>query len=186
MSQYLLLYKTKNYSLMKTIFISAFLATFLAISSQAQVVRASLLTGVGINAGSNSAGVTWHILDVSYAPKPNFDGGMYFDIGAGGSASTDGSGSLKAGAMYGVQGKYYFLTNTFKPFVGLQMGLQSGGSASTDVDGFIEEVDAKTKFQVTPQAGFRVGPLNIWTSYRTGWGLGFHGGLVWGFGNFKR
>lgn len=157
----------------------------LSFGSQAQVVRASLLTGVGLRASSSSANVTWHILDLSYAPKPNFDAGIYFDLGAGGSGSADGSGSVKAGAMYGVQGKYYFLTNTFKPFVGLQAGLQTGGGLNVDMNSNVQDVEAGTKLQVTPQAGFRVGPLNVWTSYRSGWGLGFHGGLVWGFGNFK-
>lgn len=170
---------------MKTKFLVVAMMLFFGFSSQAQVVRASLFTGLGVRPGSESAGVTWHLLDVSYAPKPSFDAGMYFDLGVGGGADNGGSASASAGFSYGFQGKYYLLTNTFKPFVGLQAGLQTGGSFAVSGDGDLDELEAGTKFQVTPQAGFRVGPLNVWTSYRTGVGLSFHGGLIWGFGSFK-
>lgn len=165
------------------LFVLAFVATF---SANAQVVRASLFTGVGVGGSSTSGNFSWHLLELAYAPSPKYDAGIYADLGFGAKSDNETSASVSGGLSYGVQGKYYFLTNAFKPFVGLQAGLLTGGNATVDVDGNVsDETSAGTKFQVTPQAGFRVGPLNIWAAYRTNMGFSVNGGLVWGFGKFK-
>lgn len=174
---------------MKKITLLFAFALVTTLSANAQVVRASLLTGIGVGGKSNgttgSGNFTWHLFDLSYAPSPKFDAGVYLDMGVGGSSNEE-SADVKAGLSYGLQGKYYFLTNAFKPFIGVQAGLNSGASGTVDANGNVSnESEIGTKFQVTPQAGFRVGPLNLWAAYRTGLGFSVNGGLVWGFGNFK-
>ncbi len=166
------------------VILCAFMAVF---SADAQVVRVGILTGVGagVGASNSKANMALHILDAAYAPAPNYDFGAYIDLGVKGSNIDDNSVDAAGGLAYGLQGKYYFLTEKFKPFVGLQAGLQTGGKASVDVDGNLsDESKIGTSFQVTPQVGFRVGPLNVWGAYRTGMGLSGNVGLVWGFGSF--
>jgi hypothetical protein len=166
---------------MKNSFTLFIIMIICSLSVSAQVVRVGIL-GIGAGGGANGARLALHLADVSYAPKPKFDAGIYLGMGVGGSGD-ETSASVEGGVRYGVQGKYYFMTKKFKPFAGLQVGLNSGVSASVDDTGNTSNEEAGTKFQVTPQLGFRVGPLNIWASYQSGFMV--NGGLVFGFGKFK-
>lgn len=157
----------------KNITLSAFLL-FCSMSISAQVIRVGLL-GIGIGAGNNSGRLGFHLLEASYAPIPKIDYGSYLGLAVSLSES-----KFSTGVRYGLQGKYYFMTEKFRPFVGVQAGLISGLFVDSD-----SEIQAKkgSKFQVVPQAGFRVGPLNIWASYQNGF-VG-NGGFVFGFGEFR-
>ncbi len=157
----------------KGLTLAVFMVT-LSMSVSAQVVRVGL-AGIGIGGGQKSARFAAHIVEASYAPQPRIDFGGYFGVALG--ASTD---KASAAVRYGVQSKVYLMTEKFKPFVGLQAGLNSGGFVDVNTE---EMATANTKFQVTPQLGFRVGPLNIWASYQSGFMV--NGGLVFGFGKFK-
>ncbi|MCP9755215.1 hypothetical protein EGI26_08625 [Lacihabitans sp. CCS-44] len=163
----------KYYKMRRTLTLAVFMFT-LSFSVHAQVVRVGLV-GVGVGGGQNSGRFALHLLEASYAPQPRIDFGGYFGAALG--ASTD---KASAGVRYGVQSKFYLMTEKFKPFVGLQAGLNSGGFVDVNTE---EVATAGTKFQVTPQVGFRVGPLNIWASYQNGFMV--NGGLVFGFGKFE-
>ena len=146
-----------------------------SIGASAQVVRVGIL-GAGLGGGQNSGRLAVHIFEAAYAPNPRIDFGGYLGAAVGGNSE-----SASAGIRYGVQSKFYLMTEKFKPFVGLQLGLNT--RAKVDVNS--EEIaEAGTKFQITPQAGIRVGPLNIWASYQNGFMV--NGGLVFGFGKFDR
>lgn len=146
-----------------------------SMTISAQVVRVGLL-GIGVGAGNNSGRLGFHILEASYAPLPKIDYGGYLGIGVSISDS-----KFSTGFRYGLQGKYYFMTEKFRPFVGVQAGLISGLFVDSDSE---TQVKKGSKFQVVPQAGFRVGPLNIWASYQNGF-VG-NGGFVFGFGDFDK
>jgi hypothetical protein len=146
---------------------------FSTLSIKAQVVRVGLM-GVGAGTGQ----LQLHALDVSYAPQAKFDVGAYFGLGIGGSET-----EASAGTRFGLQSKYYFLTGKFKPFAGVQLGLNTGASIEVNnAAPTTESVKAGTKFQAVPQLGFRLGPINLWASYQNG--VMFNGGLVFGFGGF--
>jgi hypothetical protein len=150
------------------------LISLCSMSISAQVYRVGV-AGVGAGGGKNSGRIALHIVEASYAPNPNMDFGAYLGTAIGSKGTT---GSI--GTRYGVQSKYYFLTEKFKPFVGVQLGFNS----RVKVEGAAaENLSAGTKLQFVPQAGFRYGPLNVWASYQNS-GLMINGGLVFGFGNF--
>jgi len=157
----------KGFTLLGLIFICS-------LSISAQVVRVGIV-GIGLGGGDNSGRLALHLIEASFAPRPNFDFGAYYGAQLAGNDT-----GASAGIRYGIQGKYYLLTDKFKPFVGVQAGLNNGLSIDLDTEAIGE---AGTKFQITPQAGFRFGPLNIWASYQSG--FMFNGGLVFGFGKFK-
>jgi hypothetical protein len=110
--------------------------------------------------------------------------GGYFGITAGASSDDGVTGTAEAGARYGLQGKYYFREEGIKPYAGLQLGLLSGGSIDIDTNTTTGVTDgsAKTKFDIAPMVGFRVGPLNINAAYQKG--VRFNVGLLFGFGSF--
>jgi hypothetical protein len=149
------------------------LISLCSMSISAQVYRVGVM-GVGAGGGKNSGRVALHVVEASYAPNPNMDFGAYLGSAVGG-----GKKSATLGTRFGVQSKYYFLTEKFKPFVGVQLGFHN----RTKVQAETENVSAGTKLQFVPQAGFRYGPLNVWASYQNS-GLMINGGLVFGFGNF--
>jgi hypothetical protein len=138
-----------------------------------QVTRIGVL-GFGFGAGA----ATLHIIEASYAPKPSYDLGVYANAGFGGD---ENNGSLGTGL--GLQGKYYFLTGKFKPFVGAQTGIRVGFKTNTDSNGNVKD-DGGLFFQAVPQAGFRIGPLNMWASYADN-NIQGNLGFVFGFGKFK-
>lgn len=160
---------------MKKTFILLILELFSSISTSAQVVRVGIF-GIGLGGSDDKGTACVHLVEASYASIPNADYGGYF-VKAG---SWSESKELHV-VRYGLQGKYYFMIEKFKPFIGLQAGLMSGSFYFiTDSD---YRVKKGTKLQVVPQAGFRVGPLNIWVSYQSVFMV--NGGLVFGFGKFK-
>lgn len=158
---------------MKKTFTLFALIVFCSMSISAQVVRVGLL-GVGVGGGQNSGRLAVYIFEAAYAPNPRIDFGGYLGAAVGGDTE-----SASAGIRYGAQTKFYLMTEKFKPFVGLQLGLNTRAKVDVNTE---EIADAGTKFQVTPQAGFRLGPLNIWTSYQNGFMV--NGGFVFGFGKF--
>jgi hypothetical protein len=159
---------------MKKIAVLAILV-FSAFSMKAQVVRVGLM-GVGAGTGQ----IQIHAVDVSYAPQAKFDVGAYFGLGIGGSET-----EASAGTRFGLQSKYYFLTGKFKPFAGVQLGLNTGASVTVDQNTqAATDAKAGTKFQAVPQLGFRLGPINLWASYHNG--VMFNGGFVFGFGSFDK
>ncbi len=143
---------------MKKTFTLFALIVFSSMSTSAQIVRVGLL-GIGIGAGNSGGRLGFHVLDASYAPMPKVDYGGYVGIGVSISES-----KFSTGFRYGLQGKYYFMTEKFRPFVGLQAGLISGLFVDSDSE---TQVEKGSRFQVVPQARFRVGPLNIWVVLRT-------------------
>jgi hypothetical protein len=154
----------------------------LVINANSQVVRVGLL-GVGIGGGSKGGGATLHIVDISYAPQPRFDVGIYSNLGLGGSSDADGeNASFRGGFGIGAQGKFYITTGKIKPFVGLQAGPRFGGSVSVS-DDLLEEAKGGVSMQVIPQVGLRLGPVNIWGSYINK-SIQGNFGFVFGFGNF--
>jgi hypothetical protein len=157
---------------MKKTFALFSLITFCSMSISAQVFRVGLL-GVGVGGGQNSGRLAVHIFEAAYAPSPRVDFGGYWGVAVAGDTE-----SASAGFRYGAQSKFYLMTGKFKPFVGLQLGLNTGAK----VEEYSEKIATGIKFQVTPQAGFRFGPLNIWASYQSGFMV--NGGFVFGFGKF--
>lgn len=167
---------------MRKILVSVFLLASLS-SVNAQVVRVGLL-GFGAGGGSKNAGLTMHILDINYAPQPRLDFGIYSNLGVGASANENAeAGSASGGFGLGVQSKFYLLTGKLKPFVGLQVGPRFGGSAKFNADGVTDDSKAGVQFQVVPQLGLRLGPLNLWGSYANK-AVQINGGFVFGFGKF--
>ncbi len=162
--------------------IIAVLCLAASINASAQVFRLGL--GVaGFGFGKNSAGVQIPLVDLGWAPKPSYDFGLYTGFGLDG--STDDAienESASGGFRIGAQGRYFFnAENAFKPYVGLQAGMLAGATITTDGS----DVDAKSsKFQVTPLAGFRVGPLNVWANYMNK-NVYANVGLLFGIGSFK-
>jgi hypothetical protein len=164
---------------MKKIFASfALITTLLSINASAQVFR----IGTGIGAGKG--GINLNVVEVGYAPQASTEFGGYFGITAGASSDDGITGTAEAGARYGLQGKYYFREEGIKPYAGLQLGLLSGGSVDIDTNTSTGVTDgsAKTKFDIAPMVGFRVGPLNINAAYQKG--VRFNVGLLFGFGSF--
>lgn len=160
---------------MKKTYILLILELFSSISISAQVVRVGVF-GIGLGGSDDKGTGCVHLIEASYASIPNADYGGYF------AKSLSWSESKESHIVrYGLQGKYYFMIEKFKPFIGLQAGLMSGSFYFiTDSD---YRVKRGTKLQVVPQAGFRVGPLNIWASYQSVFMV--NGGLVFGFGKLK-
>ena len=168
--------------LKKSILLSAFVLFSSCLS--AQVVRVGLL-GYGTGGGSNNSGATIHLIEASYAPKPRFDAGIYAGFGLSAKGANSSNSAISAGVRYGVQGKFYLLTGTIKPFIGLQAGLNSGASFSVDnTSSSVTDAGVGTNFQITPQAGFRLGPINLWASYQEK-SIRYNGGFVFSFGSFK-
>lgn len=162
----------------KSILVAVF-AVF-AFSASAQVIRVG--TGIGLGGGKDKVGLNLNLLEIGYAPQPKLEFGGYFGLTASASGDSN-SASASGGSRYGAYGRYYLREEGFKPYVGLQAGLLSGGSASTDNNGTVTDADTGTKFQAAPMIGFRVGPLNINVAYQSG--LMVNAGFLFGFGNFK-
>ena len=163
---------------MKRIFLSLVIA-FMFSSAYGQVVRIGVL---GLGFSNESLGL--HIMEASYAPKPRFDVGAYIKSGIGGSEDGD-TAEGTVGVGMGVQGKFYLLTGTVKPFVGLQVGPRFGASGEVDLGTGTGDGKAGVSLEVTPQVGLRFGPLNIWGSYENQAVQG-NIGFVFGFGNFDK
>jgi hypothetical protein len=166
---------TKLKKMKKLIFSTILITGLISFGATAQVVR------VGTGIGGGKGGINLNVIELAYAPQPALEFGGYFGITAGGSIS-DANASVEAGARYGLQGKYYFREEGFKPYAGLQLGLLSGGNLDVDVNGTPSNAKAKTKFDYAPMVGFRVGPLNINAAYQKG--VRFNVGLLFGFGSF--
>lgn len=153
-----------------------------ALSASAQVFR--LGVGVaGFGLGKNSAGVQIPLIDLGWAPQPSYDFGLYTGFGLDGSASDAvDSGTATGGFRIGGQGRYFFNTEgVFRPYLGVQAGMLAGATVTKEGS----DVDTKTsKFQVTPLAGVRVGPLNIWANYMNK-NVYANIGLLFGIGSFK-
>jgi hypothetical protein len=163
----------------KSLSIVMLVFVFAAFKANAQVVR------VGTGLGAGKGGLNLNVIELGYAPNANIEAGAYFGLTVGGEAdNSNTTATAEGGARYGLQGKYYFREEGFKPYAGLQLGLLSGGSLDVDSNSStgVTDAKAKTKFDVAPLLGFRVGPLNINASYQKG--VRFNVGLLFGFGSF--
>lgn len=161
------------------------LALLACISASAQVFRLGVgLAGVSVS--DSKAGIHMPLLDLGYAPNPSMEFGLYTGIGLDADydelESLEDDEEISGGFRFGVQGKYYFMTEkAFRPYVGLQAGLLAG---ATVIKGSDKVEEKETKFQVTPMAGFRLGPLNAWASYMNK-SVYANVGLIFGFGSFR-
>jgi hypothetical protein len=127
---------------------------------------------VGIGAGyamasgeGASGGVLWY-LEPAYRIKDELSVGLRIEgaiITRGLSESTDLSIDVAGISSYTVNGQYYFSNNSFRPFVGVGLGMFS--LAAVKVDGFGEAAASETKFGFYPRVGFDLGHFNVSIDY---------------------
>lgn len=75
---------------------------------------------------------------------------------------------VKGNASYSINGQYYFLNGSFRPFAGIGFGLFSLASQSASVSGSSTSVSASAsnnKFGLYPRVGFDLGHLVLQVEY---------------------
>ncbi len=67
---------------------------------------------------------------------------------------------------YTLNGQYYFSNNSFRPFVGVGLGMYSIAAASSDIGGTSVSIQAATTvFGFYPRIGFDLGHFNLSIDY---------------------
>ena len=149
------------------------------ILSFSQVFRVG--TGFGMGGGKNSGAINLNVIEVGYAPSPSLEMGGYFGAAAKVRASILES-KASAGLRYGLQGKYYFKEEGFKPFAGLQVGVLNGFSGSVNTIGMSSDSEIGKKLEIVPMIGFRASAFTFSMAYQQG--IKVNLGLLFGFGTF--
>ena len=164
--------------------IIAVLCLAASINASAQVFRLGVGL-VGVSPSKNTVAVQVPLIDLGWAPTPSYDFGIYSAAALKASADDveNESGEATGGFRIGAQGRYFFMADrVFKPYIGLQAGVLAGAKVQIgDVD---NSEKTENKFQVSPMAGFRVGPLNVWANYMNK-NVYANVGLLFGIGSFK-
>jgi hypothetical protein len=147
--------------------------------SFSQVFRVG--TGFGLGGGKNSGAINLNIIEAAYAPMPALEVGGYFGAAAKVRARIVES-KASAGLRYGLQGKYYFKEEGFKPFAGLQVGVLNGFSGSVNTIGMSSDSNVGKKLEIVPMIGFRASAFTLSMVYQQG--IRVNLGLLFGFGAF--
>ena len=163
---------------MKKVLLIAAVALFSISAANAQF-RAGFGLGYAIPSGDiadfTSGGLTFNI-EGAYAVTENIDAGilLQFDglIGADIEGTNTSAGALAIGS-YLENGKYYFTTEGFRPYVGLGLGLASvsagGSEVSVETGGVTTTVTSadvsESGFAFRPALGFQYGILHMNAAY---------------------
>src|SRR5437870_5288121 len=110
-----------------------------AQSTAFKPVKVDFAVGYGMPAGSGSSGGVIIALEPKYSINNNITLGVRLEGAILARASYDpNSGTAKADARFSgsylATGDYFFNTNSFRPFVGVGVGLYSTAAASETVD----------------------------------------------------
>ena len=126
--------------------------------------------GYGIPAGSGSSAGVILALEPKYSINNNITLGLRFEGAVLAKASYDANtGVTKAdahfNASYLATGDYFFNTNSFRPFVGLGVGLFNSVAAAADNTGTAEASVSTNKFGAAPRVGFEAGHFRMGVEY---------------------
>ncbi|MDR2653271.1 MAG: hypothetical protein LBC68_13365 [Prevotellaceae bacterium] len=167
---------------MKKLLFIAVLFCGVALSAQSQEFkpfRVDLGVGYGLPFAKSLDGGVQFYVEPKYEVAPQLAVGLRWEGSLFGGAEQDGqSVDMKLSSSYMVTGDYYFNNNTFRPFVGLGLGLYSIGGASVDAvevegDGVEVELNAsKNNFGALLRAGFDVSHFRFTLSYNYGGKIG--------------
>jgi len=126
--------------------------------------------GLGYAVPSKGSGGVLLYLEPMYRIQDNLTVGLRIETAAlVGEIPTGASGSLDASAVgsYTLNGQYYLGSgSSFRPFVGVGLGMFSVAAASTDINGTnVQIAAASTSFGFYPRIGFDLGHFNLSIDY---------------------
>jgi outer membrane protein W len=159
---------------MKKLFILFLLCSAFASTTQAQdykKFRVGLGLGYAASGGSGSSGGVLVALEPSYRLSDALSLGLRLETAAltrGFSQDISSGSSVGVAAIgsYTVNGQYYFGSSSFRPFVGLGLGLYSLASVSVSYQGTsVDAVASESKVGFYPRAGFDYGHFNLTLDY---------------------
>jgi opacity protein-like surface antigen len=140
---------------------------FAAQSQEYKPFRVDGGLGYGIPFGDAYEGGVLFYVEPKYALNDKIAVGLRWEGALFGGAGEGVSIGLSSG--YLATGDYYFITNKFRPFVGLGLGAHKIGAATFDVQGedvaLAGEVEGKTNFGGLVRAGFDFVHLRFALSY---------------------
>ncbi|MEO1051409.1 MAG: outer membrane beta-barrel protein [Bacteroidota bacterium] len=158
---------------MKKFFMVAVVALVVATTSQAQEYRpfkVGLGFGYASPAGEGSRGGVLLYLEPAYRVSDQISVGLRLESAIMGRAIGNEDGAdidLSGNGSYTVNGQYYLGNGTFRPLVGLGLGIYSLANISltTDVSGSSGEISAGSEFGFYPRVGFDLGHFNFSIDY---------------------
>ncbi len=122
--------------------------------------------GYAVPSGEGAKGGVLLYLEPAYRVNDQIAVGLRVEsaLMARGSSDALGNGefTVSGNTSYTVNGQYYFSNGTFRPFVGLGLGLFGLASVSSDN---VELAAAETKFGFYPRVGFDLGHFSLNLEY---------------------
>jgi hypothetical protein len=150
------------------------LCVMLTIGANAQEFkpfRVGVGAGYAIPGGNGAKGGVLFYMEPSYRLQDQISLGLRLEWAAmarGYSESVeDAEFKVSTSGSYTVNGQYYFNNNSFRPFVGLGLGIYSIKAASIEFDGQTQDLglDDETKFGFYPRVGFDAGHFTLSIDY---------------------
>lgn len=153
---------------MKRILTVIMLVAAVAFTAQAQEFkkfRVGVGTGYAMASGTGAKAGVLLYLEPAYRVQDQILVGLRFEAAAvvrGYDANVEtGSISASLSGSQGVFGQYYLSNNTFRPFVGLGLGLNKIVSGAASMDGEAFAGIDESKFGFFPRVGFDAGHFTL-------------------------
>jgi outer membrane protein X len=157
---------------MKKVLFIAVLICGVALSAQSQEFkpfRVDAGIGYGLPFSDGLDGGVQFYLEPKYEVAPQIAVGVRWEGSLFAGSDVEGqSVDVKISSSYMLTGDYYFNDNSFRPFVGLGLGLYSIGGTSLEVDGQKIETEGKNNFGALLRAGFDISHFRLTLSYNYG------------------
>ena len=151
---------------MKKIILLSVLTLFVWSANAQDFKPFQLYLGLGYAMPADGGGGILVNIEPSYRINDQIAAGLRIESAAMAKIVGESEAKLAGVGSYTVNGKYYLSNNSFRPYVGVGLGLYSLGSVQVDTNGTGSgSVSAGTTFGFYPRIGFDAGHFNLNLDY---------------------
>lgn len=153
----------KQLSIMKKILLSCAILLF-AVAANAQEFKPFKLgLGLGYTVPSDGGGGILFDVEPAYRLSDEIAIGLRIEGAAFARVVGDSEGEVSTNSSYTLNGQYYLSNNTFRPYIGLGVGIYS--IAAVSFSSTTAEFGDESKIGFYPRVGFDLGHFNVNIDY---------------------